>query len=58
MVPSAPVSLLPTTSMEGATITTAKTSKFIAQYGRFQTAAPRLKPLLTQLENRMEKAIE
>ncbi|XP_065202553.1 conserved oligomeric Golgi complex subunit 3 [Planococcus citri] len=58
MVPSAPVSLLPTSSVEGATITTAKTSKFIAQYGRFQTVAARLKPLLTQLENRTEKAAE
>lgn len=36
----------------------AKGSKFVAQYGRFQNTAVRLKPLLTQLENRVDKSYE
>ena len=36
----------------------AKGSKFVAQYGRFQNTAVRLKPLLMQLENRVDKSSE
>lgn len=58
MVPSTPMTLLPPPVVEGSSVDTSKSSKFIAQYGRFQTVSPRLKPLLVELENRMEKAYE
>lgn len=37
---------------------TMKSSKFVAHYGRFQTIASRLKPLLSELETRAEKCSE
>lgn len=51
-------SFLPVSATDGVTIDITKGSKFVAQYGRFQTIATRLKPLLTELENRAEKSYE
>lgn len=57
MISSSPA-LLPVSDHNGVGIDVTKGSKFVAQYGRFQTIAARLKPLLTQLENRTEKSYE
>ncbi|XKL61877.1 hypothetical protein PGB90_001710 [Kerria lacca] len=56
IVPSS-MSLLPLTDVEEHSYIN-KCSKFVAFYGRFQSTASRVKPLLIQLENRIDKSYE
>lgn len=51
------MSLLPLTDVEEHSYIN-KCSKFVAFYGRFQSTASRVKPLLIQLENRIDKSYE
>lgn len=49
---------LPSLGNDGVNADVKKGSKFMAHYGRFQSMAARLKPLLLQLENRADKSYE